>query len=318
MRIHVSSGHVYPGWLNGVASHVVHDYLVQGLAELGHDVRYQCRGWGQVRPPEGVRQVSDITGDEDILHLHHRSAAESPVTDLPWVRTIHSDLKYQGLTPDSARPNFIYVSRTIARLFGSDRHVHNGIDPANFIYSKSKEDYFLFAVAGGVEKARMKGLDIALRVAKLRGLELRVAGGGVDPSEMAEFERYCRDYGAEFLGLVQGRRKAEVFAGARALLFPTQMNEACSLTVIEALMSGTPVIASDKGAMAEQLDPSVGFICSDESSYLSAVDDLDRIAPQDCRRVAMERFHYLEMARSYVREYEREIAHTSLGLASRP
>jgi glycosyltransferase involved in cell wall biosynthesis len=308
MRIHISSGHIYPGWLHGVASHVVHDYLVQGLAELGHDVRYRPKGWGQARPPEGVRPVSDVAGDEDILHHNHTPLTESPATSSPWVRSVHSDLQYQGLPPSYVTPNCIFVSQTLARLYGSDRFVYNGIDPAGFIYSATKEDYFLFAVAGGVKKARMKGLDIALRVANLSGTELRVAGGGNDPSEMAEFEQYCHDNGAVCLGLVHGRRKAEVFAGAKALLFPTQMNEAFGLTVAEALMSGTPVIASDRGAMRELLDPSVGFVCSEESSYLDAVEGLGGIAPGDCRRFAMERFHYLEMARCYVREYEREIA----------
>lgn len=313
MRIHVSSGHVYPGWLHGVAAHVVHDDLVRGLAELGHDVRYQLKGWGRARPPDGVRPVADVAGDEDILHINHLTLSESPATARPWVRIVHSDLQYAGLPPSYVTPNCIFVSRTLAGLYGSDRYVHNGIDPAGFLYSETKEDYFLFAVAGGVAKARMKGLDIAIRVAQRSGTELRVAGGSNDPAEMAEFAQYCRDHGAVSLGLVHGRRKAELFAGAKALLFPTQMNEAFGLTVAEALMSGTPVIASDKGAMTELIDPSVGFVCSEESSYLDAVSGLDRIAPADCQRLAMQRFHYLEMARSYVREYQREIARTSGG-----
>jgi glycosyltransferase involved in cell wall biosynthesis len=318
MRIHISSGHMYPGSLHGVASHAVHDNLARGLAELGHDVRYQLKGWGQARPPEGVRPVSDIAGDEDILHVNHLTLRESPATALPWVRIVHSDLQYQDLPPSYVTPNCIFVSRTLAGLYGSDRYVYNGIDPADFIYSEAKEDHFLFAVAGGVKKARMKGLDIALYVARLAGAELRVAGGSNDPSEMQEFDRYCRDHGAVCLGLVHGCRKAEVFAGARALLFPTQMNEAFGLTVAEALMSGTPVIASDKGAMSELLDPSVGFVCSDQPAYLDAVAALGRIAPSDCRRLAMERFHYLEMARSYVREYQREIARTYRGAPPSP
>lgn len=318
MRIHVTSGHVYPGRLRGVASHSVHDDLVQGLAELGHDVRYQLKGWGGARPPDGVRPAEDVSGDEDILHVNHRPLSEPPDTDRPWVRSVHSDLQYSGLPPSFASPNFIYVSKTLAGLYGSVRFVHNGIDPARFLYSETKEDYLLFAVAGGLAKARMKGLEIALRVARQSGAELRVAGGSDDPPDTAEFAQYCRANGAVFLGLVRDGRKAEVFAGARALLFPTQMNEAFGVTVAEALMSGTPVIASDQGAMPELLDPSVGFVCAEESSYLDAVAGLDRIVPEDCRRLAMDRFHYLEMARSYVREYEREVAREDRGPASCP
>ena len=86
------------------------------------------------------------------------------------------------------------------------------------------------------------------------------------------------------------------------------MSEAFGLPVAEAMMSGTPVIASDRGAMSELVDPAVGFVCSSESDYLDAVQNLGSIKPANCRRVALERFHYLDMARAYVREYEREIA----------
>jgi glycosyltransferase involved in cell wall biosynthesis len=85
------------------------------------------------------------------------------------------------------------------------------------------------------------------------------------------------------------------------------MNEAFGLPVAEALMSGTAVIASDKGAMPELLTSAGGFVCADESAYLDAVANIGRIAPQDCRQLALERFHYLGMARAYVKEYQREI-----------
>ncbi len=132
-----------------------------------------------------------------------------------------------------------------------------------------------------------------------------VAGG--DPAEMVQFGDLCRANGARFIGTVHGRRKAEVFTAAKALLFPTRMNEAFGLPVAEALMSGTPVIASRKGAMTELLDSTGGFVCASKSAYLDAVSNLEQIKPADCRRLALERFHYLDMAQGYVKEYQREI-----------
>ena len=73
-------------------------------------------------------------------------------------------------------------------------------------------------------------------------------------------------------------------------------------------MSGTPVIASDKGAIPEILDPAGGFVCETEADYLKAVTNLDRIAPRTCREMALDRFHYLTMARAYLDEYRRELA----------
>jgi len=66
-------------------------------------------------------------------------------------------------------------------------------------------------------------------------------------------------------------------------------------------------------AMPELLDPLGGFVCADESEYLNAVANIGRIKPADCRRLALARFHYLDMTRNYLKEYEREIERWSNG-----
>jgi glycosyltransferase involved in cell wall biosynthesis len=308
MRIYLSSGHRYPAWRYGVAAHVVHDRLARGLAELGHEVRYHLEDFGNEKLPDDIIPVSGLDGDEDIIHTNRFTAAVSPLAQLPWVRSVHSDLLDQDLPREMARPNFIFVSETMARLHASARFVWNGIDPADFIYSETKDNFFLFVTSGDLHKARTrKGLDVAFWIAKETGIKLVVAGGTMNSCENVEFERACKKNDTEFLGPIHGALKAERFSTARALLFPTQMNEAFGLPVAEALMSGTPVIASNRGAMAEVLDPLGGFVCADESEYLSAVENLGQIKSADCRQLAMSRFHYLDMARNYVREYEREI-----------
>jgi glycosyltransferase involved in cell wall biosynthesis len=308
MRIYLSSGHRYPAWRYGVAAHVIHDRLARGLAELGHEVRYHLEDFGDEELPAEVIPVGNLRGDEDIIHSIRFTAAEVPLAKRPWVRSVHSDLLDQGLPRDRSRPNFIFVSETMARLHESTRFVWNGIDPADFIYSESKNNYFLFVIAGDLHKARTrKGIDIAFWIAKQTGIRLVVAGGTGESVDSAEFHQVCEENDADFTGLIHGELKAELFAAARAVLFPTQMNEAFGLPVAEALMSGTPVIASNNGAMSELLDPLGGFVCADESDYLNAVSSLGQIKSADCRRLALSRFHYLDMARNYVREYEREI-----------
>ena len=308
MRIYLSSGHFYPAWRYGVAAHVIHDRLARGLAELGHEVRYHLEDFPPEPLPYGIIPVGSLRGDEDIIHANRFTADVTPLVQRPWVRSVHSDLLDQDLPRERARPNFIFVSETMARLHGSDRFVWNGIDPADFIYSETKDDYFLFVVSGDVHKARTrKGLDVAFWIAQQTGIKLVVAGGTDDPDDVAEFSELCQANDAEFIGLIHGELKAETFAAAQALLFPTQMNEAFGLPVAEALMSGTPVIASNFGAMPELLDPLGGFVCADQAEYMGAVENIGQIKASDCRRLALERFHYLDMARNYVKEYEREI-----------
>ncbi|HEX6650015.1 MAG TPA: glycosyltransferase [Pyrinomonadaceae bacterium] len=308
MRIYLSSGHFYPAWRYGVAAHVIHDRLARGLAELGHEVRYHLEDFPAEPLPHGIIPVGSVRGDEDIIHTIRFTADVAPLAQRPWVRTIHSDLLDQDLLREQARPNFIFVSETMARLHGSDRFVWNGIDPADFIYSETKDNYFLFVVSGDVHKARTrKGMDIAFWIAQQTGIKLVVAGGTDYPEDLEEFSELCKANDADFMGLIHGELKAETFAAAKALLFPTQMNEAFGLPIAEALMSGTPVIASNFGAMSELLDPLGGFVCADEAEYMSAGENIARIKPADCRRLALERFHYLDMTRNYVKEYECEV-----------
>src|SRR6266705_4391672 len=93
----------------------------------------------------------------------------------------------------------------------------------------------------------------------------------------------CKQAGATFLGDVRGQAKAELIAGARALLFPTQIHEGLPLVLIEALMSGTPVITSDFGPCPEVVTPEVGFVCRNTEQYASAIRGVAGIRPRDCR-----------------------------------
>src|ERR1700686_3634642 len=113
MRIYLSSGHRYPGWRYGVASHVVNDRLARGLAEQGHEVRYHLKDTGGARLPDGIVPVWGFRGDEDILHVNHINVTAIPRTGLPWVRSVHSDLLDQGVPRNKVKPNFIFISRTM-------------------------------------------------------------------------------------------------------------------------------------------------------------------------------------------------------------
>jgi glycosyltransferase involved in cell wall biosynthesis len=126
-------------------------------------------------------------------------------------------------------------------------------------------------------------------------------------SVMGRLAARCAAAGVRFVGDVRGGAKAELFAGAKALLLPTEFEEGCPVVIAEALMSGTPVIASPRGGCAEMVTPGVGFLCETADDYLRAAGALASVRPEDCRRRATEGFHYLDMARRYVEEYREEV-----------
>lgn len=320
MRILLTSDHKYPA-LTEVGSglhpkefpsgsgYLIHDLLARGLAELGHEVFYLVRRGADKTPPPGVTVVSGPIPDADILHIISDRDAELvedwEASRKPWVATCHLDLKARGMERSVSTENWIFVSRTLAELFGRHRYVWNGIDPDEYIFSETKDDYLLFMST--MDWGTQKGLDVVLSLSELLGFQLVVAGTGESYERIANVQDMCRKVDAKYVGDVRGKEKAELLAGAKAFLFPTKVDEAFGLGMVEALMSGTPVICSDKGACPEIITSDVGFVCRDMDDFVAAVGRIADISPRTCRDKAMKDYHYQRMSAAYVVEYEREI-----------
>jgi glycosyltransferase involved in cell wall biosynthesis len=304
MKIHLVGVHEYPGRLGGMASTRVADCLAKGLAELGHEVSYELPSTFVGSLPDGVQLVHERRFDVDIMWFNGFDGGRLPRTrGIPWLRTPHGHDK--SWTPH-LRANWMFVSASHAAFFGWERYVLNGIDPDEFCFEEAKDDYFLFMVAD-LSQLELKGFEIARELVRRCGIRLVVAGA-ISEDEMVEwYEEMFAEEGIHYVGHVSGQEKAELLARARALLFPTQANEPFGLVIAEALMSGTPVICSDRGACAELVPPETGFVCSAFEEYESALAQVDRISPLACRIFALENYHYLRMARDYLAEFEKEI-----------
>jgi glycosyltransferase involved in cell wall biosynthesis len=299
------------------SGHYLHDTLAKGLAELGHEVCYYSETGATAPLPSGVRLITTLPKEVDILHNYSTSRSHAGLMEkvrqrgIPWVATCHLDIQARGVDRSHAQENWIFVSRALARLYGRSRFVHNGLDPTSYRYREHKEDYFLFM--SSMDWAVEKGLGIALRLAEEMRFRMIVAGTSRDASVVRQIEALCRHAGAEYVGDLRGKEKADLLAGARALLHPTQLEEAFGLAMAEALMSGTPVICSDRGACPEVISPEAGFVCRDLDDYRRAIERAAKISPTACREKAMRDYHYHVMAAGFAREYEAELAHPSEG-----
>jgi glycogen synthase len=279
-------------------------WLAKAQVELGHRVTLvaprdsRCPGAQVVPLSRGSPDASVVPKDADVAHVNGFPGFDIGV---PWITTTH------GNSPGELAyaPNKVYVSDDHARRGGSKAYVHNGIDPDEFVYREKKEDYLLFLARVG---RRVKGVDVALRLARRIGFRLVVAGGTrwelLKTGGLLDSLRR----NVTFVGEVDGARKAALLAGARALLFPIRWDEPFGLVVAEALMSGTPVITTPCGAMPELVTPDVGFLCSDEVEMERAIARASDVSPAACRARALERFSNRVSAQKYARYYERAIA----------
>ena len=318
MRVLLASSHRYPAsgshgsglhpkdYPSGSGYHL-HDLLAKGLAEEGHQVFYYLGKGVELPLPPGVAAAAAPVSDIDLCHspIGAPGFAESIGSfaadhSKPCLLTCH-----MWEASRQAKSNWVFVSRALAQAYGSTRFVLNGIDPDDFIFSEAKQDYLLFM--GAMNRAIDKGLDLALSLSRSKGFRLLVAGTGMNYETIRYVADLCTASGAEYLGDVRGTRKAELLAGAKAVLFPSRLSEGCPLVLLEAMVSGTPVISSRCGGTAEIVTPETGIICERDDEWSAAIDRLSRISPKRCREIALKKYHYRRMVKDYLQEYRREM-----------
>jgi glycosyltransferase involved in cell wall biosynthesis len=182
----------------------------------------------------------------------------------------------------------------------------NGIRLSNFTPSSAKSDYLL--ALGRI--CPEKGYHLALDVAHALDLPLLLAGKVYPyPEHVRYFEQEIRprlDEKRRLYGPVGPEERARLLSSARCLLVPSLVDETCSLVAMEAMASGTPVIAFRRGALPEVVSDGVtGYVVEDAGGMSQAVGRLDSLDLRECRRIAEERFSVERMIRAYFELYER-------------
>jgi glycosyltransferase involved in cell wall biosynthesis len=270
-------------------------WLSQALVELGHDVTLLA-GRGSNVPGVRVVEVDAeqvrrpafdvhhyVKGQVDVMHYH--GLVEHP-PNVPYVATLHGNLGPGGVAP----PYVICVSENHARRHGTSAYVYNGVRLDEYEFRARKSDFDLFL-------ARLhsaKGWRVAVQAAKQERFRLVVAGGW-----RPTLSRWLK-----FVGEVGGEKKRELLGGARCLWMPVQWDDPCPVNVIEALASGTPVIATPRGSLPDLVGPDGGGIGATYEDLIAIRRRLADFDAQACRRRAEQYFSHLRMARDYVRMYE--------------
>lgn len=200
-------------------------------------------------PCDRSAPVSDaIPRDADVLHLHRMPADEREPT-LPYLITEH------GLRKPGAQylRNTVFVSRAHAQLHGSEVFVANGVPVEDYRYETEKQRYLLFMAR--MEWPR-KNARCALDLAVDAGVPLHITGERSPWLTRKVWGQWMlRPVAARRLvrsePYVDGEPKKKLLAEAGALFHAVNWHEPFSLVAHEALASGTPVIASPNGALAE-------------------------------------------------------------------
>jgi glycosyltransferase involved in cell wall biosynthesis len=185
-------------------------------------------------------------------------------------RNYNKNSFYVSISDSDRSPDLQYIAT-----------VYHGINLNQFTFSPEKGDYLLFFGRIHPDKGAHEAIQIARRV----GMKLILAGIIQDQNYYhAEIVPYLDDQRITYIGSVGPQQRDRLLQDAYALLHPIYFEEPFGLSVVEAMACGTPVIAFNKGSMAEIIDDrQTGFLVNNVDEAVERIPMIQNIERQRCR-----------------------------------
>ncbi len=258
-----------------------------------------------------IASVFERAGEFDLIHngFDFLPLTYSGLVETPVLTTIHG-FSSPRIVPVYARYNRLgaYVS-----ISDADRHpdldylatIHHGIDTDAFSLHPDPGGYLLFYGRIHPDKGAAQAIALARRV----GLPLLLAGIVQD---QAYFDRevapHLDDDRVRYLGPVGPDERSALLGGAVALLHLIVFEEPFGLSVVEAMASGTPVIATRRGSMPELIDHgATGFLVDGAEDAAAAVERAGQLDRPAIQAQAVRRFGKDRMVDEYLAAYDRVV-----------
>ncbi|MDX8467812.1 glycosyltransferase [Mesorhizobium sp. VK23B] len=289
------------------------DWLAREFSRLGHKV-VLIAGRGSSHPLCEVRQASSaaecraaIPADADIVHFNGWYIEVSR----PALNTMH------GFDPEftKKRQNWSFVSASHARNHGLGTFVYNGFPIDAYRLSASKTSWLLFLA--GIARAG-KNLNRAVDLARTFDFQLDIAGGSrwqlLQRTKVRRQGVFFKSLGRRFRyhGTVDGDEKLRLLGEARAFLNPIAWEEPFGMAPVEAMLCGTPVLTTPRGALPEIVEDATGRLFDTDAEFAEALADIATLSAERCRESAADRFPIARTAQGYLDLYKRILDGESL------
>jgi glycosyltransferase involved in cell wall biosynthesis len=245
----------------------------------------------------------------DVIHNHFDflPLTWSKLIRCPVITTIHGFSSEQIIPVyKKYNDNTFYVS-----ISHSDRHpalqyldtVYNGINEQDLEFGSGSGDYLLYF--GRIHPH--KGTHEAIQIANQSNMRLIICGLIQDEVYFKEkVHPYLNDTSVVYMGNVGPAQRNQLLGNAKALLHPISFEEPFGLSVAEAMMCGTPVIAFNRGSMNELIiNRQTGYLVQNTAEAVLATGHINLISREACREHAKNKFSSSVMAAHYIRLYNK-------------
>lgn len=305
--------------------------ITEGLVEMGHDVTLFATGNSVTKGK--LQSVSETAYSEnpdidtkvwECLHISHLMEQAdqfdiihnnfdflpltySKLIKTPMVTTIH------GFSSLKIIPVFVKYNNTSAyvSISNADRcdqltymaTVYNGINLDLFDFNPIPKDYLLFF--GRIHPE--KGTYEAIKIAKQSKKRLIISGFIQDQQYFDDkVKKYINNEDIIYVGNSNPVERNELLGNALALLHPISFNEPFGLSVAEAMLCGTPVIAFNRGSMPELiLQSQTGYLVRNVQEAIDAINNISKINRKSCYDWAASRFSQQRMIEGYLDVYQK-------------
>lgn len=253
---------------------------------------------------ENAHQFDLIHNNFDFLPLTYSSLIKTPFLTtihgfssekiLPVYKKYNGSTAYVSISNANRHPDLDYIGT-----------VYNGLQTEQFDFNPDPQDYLLFFGRIHPDKGTAEAIEIAQRSNR----KLIIAGI-VQHSEY--FREQVQPYLNEqivFIGEAGPGKRNELLGKAAALLHPINFDEPFGLSVAEAMICGTPVIAFNRGSMPELIrHEETGFLVKTIDEAVEAVAALGEISREACSNWSRSQFSKEKMVRDYIVLYKRVLA----------
>ncbi len=245
-----------------------------------------------------------------VIHAHLENAAGfwALAPAAPLVITIHTPLfpMKRDYLLSFPKVHLVTVSAFQQRQLEGHPRLHlipHGLNLADYPFQAAKEDFLLFL--GRIYPD--KGLHTAIRLAREAGTRLIIAGPVFEPDRLYFDEQIRAQIDGDrivYVGAADHARKVDLMRRARGLVLPLEVDETFGLAMIEAMACGTPVLAYNRGAVAEVVvQGETGFAVKNYEELRESLGGLAALDPYRCREQVARSFSRDRMVTAYLDLY---------------
>lgn len=259
-----------------------------------------------------ISLVMERSSEFDVIHnnFDFLPLTYSRLIKTPVLTTIHG-FSSPGILPVYKKYN---VSNYYVSISDSDRSneldymatVYNGINTRDFTFIDKPDNYLLYFGRIHPEKGTWESIQIALKA----GRKLIISGLIQDEAYFQnKIKPLINDSDIVYVGNSGPKERDQLMGNAVALLHPISFEEPFGLSVAEAMICGTPVIAFKWGSMPELIeDGKTGFLVNDIHQAVQAIDKVSILERSYVSRYAISKFSREKMVDHYIEIYEKIIS----------